>query len=134
MSKRSDLVVACMLGNRWKNSTVVAGATVSCASPAPTDGQSRPHLETLWYSIKNFVGAGGAAATVAVQVRSSSENGTLFASVEHLVPASTTANVSISNMQIAGKRGARLMVTTSTFIASLTASVNAMGWIEDTNG
>lgn len=134
MSKRSDLLVACMLGNRWRaasGSTVAA--VVSVVSPA-VDSQSRPHLETLWYSFRNFGGAGGATTTVQLQVRNASVTGTVLASVDHLVLASTAANVSFANMQLPGKRGSKIVVTTDTVLGSVSASINAVGWIEDTNG
>lgn len=135
MSRRSDLVVASMLGNRWRSTSgSTVGAIVSVVSPANTDTQSRHHLETLWYSIRNFVGAGAINATVQVQVRNSSAAGTVLASVDHIVPFSTTANVAFANMQLAGKRGGRIYVTMDTAVASVTASINAFGWIEDTNG
>lgn len=135
MSKRSDLLVACMLGNRWRaNTGSTVNATVTLATPAAPDAVSRPHLEGLWYSIRNFVGAGGANFTCQVQVRNASAAGTLLGSVDHLVPFSSTANVAISNMGIPGKRGSKFFITTDTVVASVAYSINAAGWIEDTNG
>ena len=135
MSKRSELLLACMLGNRWTATQNTVGATMSAASPSiATTPLSRPHLETLWYSIRNFVGAGAANATVQIQVRHASEAGTVIASVDHLVSPSSTAQVAFADMKIAGKRGGRIFVTASTFVASLTTAVSMAGWVEDTNG
>ncbi len=135
MSKRSDLLVACMLGNRWRATTgSTAGAVVALSTPLAPDSQSRPHLETLWYSFRNFLGAGGINSTVQLQVRNASVAGTVFASVDHLLGASASANVAIANMQLAGKRGSRFFIATDTGVGSVTASVNAFGWFEDTNG
>lgn len=135
MSKRSDLLVACMLGNRWRLTTgSTVAAIVSAVSPTAPDAQSRPHLETLWYSIRNFVGAGAANTTVQMQIRNASVAGTVLASVDHLVGFSTTTNVAIANMQLAGKRGSKFYITTDTAVASVAATINACGWFEDTNG
>lgn len=134
MSKRSDLLVACLLGNRWRASTTAAGATATAVSPTPSDSQSKPHLETLFYSIRNFSGAGGVAHTTTIQVRAGSETGTVMAAIDHLVPASTVVNVAATEMGIPGKRGQKIVVMNSTVVASVQVAVNAAGWIEDTNG
>lgn len=133
MSKRSDLLVACMYGNRWRQTSAPASGT-TCVATTPTPGaQSRVHLESLWYSIKNLAGAGAIQFTVAVQVRGAAN--TVLASVEHLVGASTTANVNFSNFAFANpKLGTALNVFMNTVFASVTQSMNIAGWIEDTNG
>lgn len=119
-----------MLGERWvKTSAPAAGTTAVATVSAPIEPQARHHLETLIYSIRNFVGAGGAAATVGLQVRAGA--GTVLASIDHLIPASTTANVAMSNLGIPGKRGSAMDVYMNTVVASLTQKVNIAGWTEN---
>lgn len=130
MSKRSDLLVACMLGNRWRSSNVTTGASCAASSPTPQDANSRVHLETLWYSIDNL---NTGNFTVGVEVRGASN--TVLASVQHFLQATSTANVNISNMAFANpKRGTSLKVAMNTALASVALAVNIAGWIEDTNG
>lgn len=131
MSKRSDLLLACMLGNRWRASASTTGASCAASSPTPTSAQSRTHLETIWFSIKNQGGA--SVHTVQVQVRAA--GGTVWATVEHLVLSTTTSNVNISNFAFASpKLGQSLTVAMNTALASCGYALNASGWIEDTNG
>ena len=134
MSKRADLLFANSLGNRWQATATTVGATVSVSSPVIRDVTSKPHMDGLWYSFQNQMGAGALISTVSLQVRHASPTGTLIAALDHLLPVSTSANVVATGLNIAGKAGGRLNITTSTFIASVQASVNAFGWIEDTNG
>ena len=135
MSKRSDLLVACMLGNRW-NATHApsAGTTVVANSPALRDAVSRTHLELLWLSITNQMGAGALITTTTVSVRQASPAGTVIASFDLLTAPSTVSNVSIANMGLMAKRGNQIAVTMSSVIASVNQKVNIAGWIEDTNG
>lgn len=130
MSKRSELVVACMLGNRWRASNVTTGASCAASSPTPQDAVSRVHLETLWYSINNL---NTGNFTVSVEIRGASN--TVIASVQHFLQGTSAANVSISNMAFANpKRGKPLSVAMNTALASVALAVNMAGWIEDTNG
>lgn len=131
MSKRSDLLVACMLGNRWRATSAPASGTTCVASaPTPSDANSRVHLETLWYSIDNL---NTGNITVQVQVRGALN--TVLASVQHFLQGSVAANVNISNLALANpKKGTSLNVFMNTVLASVVQSVNATGWIEDTNG
>jgi hypothetical protein len=126
-----DLITK-LLGNRWSNTSAPsAGTTVNALVSAPVAPQARHHLELLWYSIHNRTGSGNVPATVSVQVRHASQQGTVIAQVDHLVSPSSTANVSISNMGIAGKRGKAICATMSTVVASLTQKVNIAGWTEE---
>jgi hypothetical protein len=120
-----------MLGNRWAASSVAAGVSVSASSGLPKDNQTRPHLETIWYSIRNLAGA-GVNHTVSAQVRHA--GGTVVMSVEHFLAASTVANVNLQAVGVAGKRGGSLTVAMNTAVASVTYAVNAAGWFEDVNG
>ena len=135
MANRADLLNQCFFGNRWvATHSPASGTTIVVQSPAATDGTSRPHLETLWYSIRNQTGAGSLQATVTVQVRIASIAGTVIASNEHLLAPSTSANVQLVGMGVPGKRGKSLFIGMNTVVASLTQSVSAAGWVEDTNG
>lgn len=130
MSRRSDLLVACMYGNRWnKTSAPASGTTCVATSPIP-GAQSRVHLETLWYSINNL---NTGNFTVSVQVRGAGN--TVLASVQHFLAATSAANVNISNLSFANpKLGTSLNVFMNTVLASVAQAVNIAGWIEDTNG
>lgn len=131
MSKRSDLLIAGLLGNRWRQTSApTSGTTCVASSPTPLDSNSRIHLETLWYSIDNL---NTANITVQVQVRGAAN--TVLASVQHFLGASSAANVAMSDFAFANpKRGTSLNVFMNTVLASVTQSLNINGWIEDTNG
>jgi hypothetical protein len=121
-----------MLGNRWRvTHAPAAGSTVVAHITNPPSLNERRHLETLWFSIHNRTGSGAAAATVTVSVRNASPAGTVIASVDHLVPASSTANVAMTNMGLFAKRGAGMAVTMDTVVASLTQKVSMAGWTEE---
>lgn len=129
MSIRSDLLIACIMGNRWRaSSTPAAGTTVSAQSPIPSNYDSRVHLETIWYSINNLSAAG---VTVSVQVKSASQAGTVLASIAHYVPTLGSANAALPQYQFVGKRGLGLVVTMDTVVASVVQAINTAGWIED---
>lgn len=131
MSKRSDLLVACMLGNRWRASNVTTGASCSASSPGiATEPNSRVHLESIWYSIDNL---NTGNFTVSVEVRGASN--TVLASVQHFLQGTSTANANISNFAFANpKKGTGLKVAMNTALASVAMAINIAGWIEDTNG
>lgn len=133
MTKKIDGLLADMLSRRWQDTTTVAGATVSGKSPV-AGTQSRQYVDTIVYSFRNFVGSGGANATVALQLRHASVQGTVIASFANLIPASTAPQVAMTGLNYQSKRGGQLWATTDTFPASLTASVNLAGWTEDANG
>jgi hypothetical protein len=54
-----------------------------------------------------------------------------MASFDHLIPASTVVNVSMSNLMLQGKRGKAIRVTMDTVVASLTQKVSIAGWVDD---
>lgn len=123
-----------MLSKRWTDhDTPNAGTAVSIQSDtlsAMTEN-ARHHLETLIYSIRNFVGSGGAAATVTVSVRHATAAGTVVAAWNHLIAASSAANVAMTGLGIPSKKGKPLRVTMDTVVASLTQTVSIAGWVED---
>jgi hypothetical protein len=132
MSKRSDLLLACMLGNRWERGTTTVGA--SCAASSPVAGaNSRVHLETLLCTVKNL--SASTAHTVSLQVRGTNGQTVLW-NVDLFVNAtSTVASVGQSNLAFATpKLGTGLLVGFNTALGSVSYSVNIAGWIEDTNG
>jgi hypothetical protein len=134
MSKRSDLLVACMLGNRWNaTSAPSAGTTCVANSPTPQGARSRVHLESLWTTIKNDSVSTGLFFTTQIQVRGASN--TVLWSVDQLVQSSTMAQTNQSNLAFANpKLGKSLNVFMNTVIGSVTCSINMAGWIEDTDG
>ena len=133
MSKKTDELMTGLLGNRWKATHApAAGVTLVLASPTPQNALERVNLETLWYSIRN--NNAGVNFTVTLSLRNASAAGTVFASVDHLVAASTSANAAITNMQLAGEDGKAIAVTMDTVLASVTATVNIFGWTDSKNG
>jgi uncharacterized membrane protein (DUF441 family) len=96
------------------------------------DSQSRAHLETIWYSIKNWSTGAALQASVSVQVRGTA--GTVFMNVDHVLNSSTVTNVNVQNAMVAGKRGGILTVAMNTAQGSVSYAINAAGWIEDDNG
>lgn len=130
MSKRSDLLVACMLGNRWSTKSLPASGATAVATSPGCGPQSRVHLESIWYSINNL---NTGNLTVGVQVRGA--GATVFAQVNHFLQGSTSANVNMSEYAFPHpKLGTALNVYVNTVLASVTAAVNLTGWVEDTNG
>jgi hypothetical protein len=124
-----------MLCSRWNDTDAPSSGTAVSVSSQIGDAQIAPlqrhNLETLIYSIKNQVGAGGVVATVTVSVRHATPAGTVMASFDHLIPASTVVNVSMSNLMLQGKRGKAIRVTMDTVVASLTQKVSIAGWVDD---
>lgn len=132
MSKKSDLLIACMLGNRWQKGVVTVGA--SCAAASPIAGaNSRVHLESILCTVKNL--SATTAHTVSLQVRGSGANTVLW-NIDLFVNAtSVVQTVGQSNLAFPNpKLGTGLIVAFNTALGSVTYSVNAAGWIEDTNG
>jgi len=124
-----------LLAKRWNDTdSPTAGTAVSVTSQVNDVGiptQQRHNLETLSFWIWNRTGAGGVAATVTVNVRHGTIAGTVMASYQQLVAASSVTNVSMTNLMLQGKRGKAIRVTMDTVVASLTQSVTAAGWYED---
>src|SRR4026207_1813925 len=93
-----------MLTKRWNDTdSPSAGTAVSVSSSvgdAAVGTQQRHNLETLSYWIWNRTGAGGVIATVTVTVRHATPAGTVMASFQHLVAASTVSSVSMSNLML----------------------------------
>ena len=132
MSKRSDLLVACILGNRWQKGVATVGASCSAASPV-AGANSRVHLESLICTIKNL--SASTAHTVSLQVRGSNANTVLW-NVDFFVNAtSVVAQLNQSNLAFANpKLGTGVIVAFNTALGSVSYAINAAGWIEDTNG
>ena len=126
-----------MLSKRWSDHDEPAAASaISLTSDthlanAPANPNSRYHLETLIYSIRNMMGAGALNATVTVAVRHGTAAGTIIAAWNHLVAPSTSANVCMTNLGFASKKGIGFRVTMDTVIASLTQTAAIAGWTED---
>ena len=129
MSKQSELLVACMLGNRWRaTSAPAAAATCVAVSPTPQDARSRVHLENLSYSITN----GGGNITVGVQVRGAGN--TVYSTLNQVLQNTSYHVVSIAGMGFPHpKKGTPLNVFMNTVLASVVQTVNIAGWIDDTN-
>ena len=113
---------------------VTTGVSCSAASPTlATQPQSRVHLESIIYSLKNWSFGAGTQFSVAVQIRGTA--GTVYANIDHVLASSTVQNANITDLKFANpKLGQGLVVTTNTPGGSVTESVAATGWIEDTNG
>ena len=132
MSKRSDLLVACMLGNRWQKGVSTVGASCTAASPI-AGANSRVHLESMICTIKNL--SASTAHTVSLQVRGAGANTVLW-NVDFFVNAtSVVSTINQSNLAFANpKLGTGLIVAFNTALGSVSYAINAAGWIEDTNG
>lgn len=126
-----------MLSKRWYDTDAPnSGTAVSVSSntnlgEVPLPANARQNLETLIYSIRNYVGSGAAPATVTVSVRHATAAGTVMASFDHLIGASSVVNVSMTQCGWQGKRGKAIRVTMDTVVASLTQKVSIAGWTED---
>ena len=128
MSKRSDGLLADLLGQRWQAThSPAAAATIVLASPTPTDGHTTIHLDHLSFSIKNMAAA---THTVTTAIRDASIAGTVLWSMDHLVTNATSKEVTISNMHVEATKGKPLVITQDTVLASVKATVNIAGWSE----
>lgn len=141
MAGRVDLLIACMNGNRWAatsnpDAATTIPATAAALSPTAPDSNTRPHLESLFYSINNRISTGATAATVAVIIEHASGTTvpTTIATLNNLITGSQITSQGMSWLGIPGKRGAKINVRMNTVVGSLYQQITTAGWLEDTNG
>jgi hypothetical protein len=128
MSKRSDGLLADMLGQRWMATHAPAAAgTIVLQSPVPTDGHTTIHLDHLSFSIDNMAAA---THTVTTSVRDTSVAGTVLWSMDHLITNATSKEIVIDGIHLEASKGKALHITQNTVLASVKATVNIAGWSE----
>jgi hypothetical protein len=128
MSKRSDGLLAEMLGNRWSvNIAPAAAATVVGSVAAPNSARSRHHLEHMSISIKSNAAA---THTVTTSVREASIAGTVVWSMDTLVGAATSKEIILDSMGLMFAEGKSIHFTQDTVLAGVKATVNAAGWTD----
>lgn len=130
MSKKSDGLWANYLDDRWAVTEVVNGTTITASVSAPQSAKSAHVLDALSMVVTNFNAAGH---TVTLAVRDVSAAGTTLAQWKLFVPASTSAQVNPANLNIYASKGAALYFTNDTVLASVSSSVNASGWTDNSS-
>jgi len=128
MSKRADGLMADFLDNRWVASDSATNVTITANVGAPSSAKASRILDALSICVANMNAAG---ATITAHVRDVSFAGTILAQWRLFVPGSTTAHVNPANLGIVATRGKGLHFTTDTVIPSVTASVTATGWTDE---
>jgi hypothetical protein len=130
MSKRADGLMADYLDNRWSVTDLETNVTVVANVAAPQSAKSTVILDAISWAIANFNATG---CTITASVRDVSPAGTVLAQWRLFVPASSTAHVNPANLKLKATRGAGMSFTTDTVQGSVTASVNATGWVDQSS-
>lgn len=129
MSKKSDALLAEMLGNRW---SFTASATNATTTPevvgAPGGAQDTRYLDFFDWTItsKNTL-----TFTIAGSIRDASLAGTVLAQWPIIIGASQVARVNPSGIRLNATRGKGFYFTTDTVQPSVTSTVNAAGWTDN---
>jgi hypothetical protein len=127
MSKRADGLIADELDNRWMVTEMETNVTVIASVAAPQSAKSTNYLDSISWTIANMNALG---CTITASVRDVSLAGTVLAQWRLFVPGSTTAQVNPANIVLKATRGAAMHFVTDTVVGSVTASLNACGWID----
>lgn len=130
MSKKSDGLWANYLDDRWNVTQVVNGATITASVSAPQSAKSAHVLDALSVAVTNF---NAAAHTVTIAVRDASAAGTILAQWKLFVAGAGSTQLNPANLNIYGGKGNALHFTNDTVLASVSASVNASGWTDNSS-
>lgn len=135
MSKKSDGLWANFLDDRWSVTQLVNGATITASVSAPQSAKSAHVLDALSMVVTNYNATGH---TVTAQVRevttgATVANGAILAQWKLFVPASTSAQVNPANLNLYANKGLGIHFTSDTVLASVSASVNATGWTDNSS-
>lgn len=128
MSKKSDGLLADMMDNRWSYTSTGTNATLTQAlAAAPQSGRDRVHLDFFHMAILN---KNTLSFTMAAQIRDASVAGTVLAQWPLLLVGSQVAQVAPAGIHLMATKGKGFFLTTDTVQPSVTATVNAAGWMD----
>lgn len=132
MSKRSAAHLADWLGTRWSYSNVATNATptadLTSGNIQPLGGRDEVHMDYLSMVILN---KNTLSFTMTASVRDSSIAGTVLYQAAMLLPGSTTTHVNPSGIHLKAIDGKSLFFTLDTVQPSVTTSINAGGWVDN---
>lgn len=129
MSKRSDGLVADMMEHRWSSTDSKTNATLAANVAGGQSSKEVRHLDFFHLAILN---KNTANHTVTAHIRDASAAGTVLAQWALLVGGSQVATVNPANIHLTATPGQGFAFTTDTVAPSVTASVNAAGWTDQT--
>jgi hypothetical protein len=128
MSKKSEALVADMLDNRWSYTSTATNATNTPeVKAAPGGAKDMVHLDSFHWLITN---ENALTFTIAGVIRDASLAGTVLAQYPMVVGASQVAQVNPSGMHLLATQGRGFFFTTDTVQPSVTSTVNAAGWTD----
>lgn len=114
--------------NRWSYTSTATNATLTAqVSPTVKNGVEIHHLDGFQMVIKSL---NTLDFTMAAQVRDASVGGTILAQWPLVLKGSQVANVSPSGLHLVATKGKAFFMTTDTVQPSVTATVNASGWVD----
>jgi hypothetical protein len=128
MSKKSDGLIADMMGNRWSFTATATNATTTPeVVAAPQSAKEDRHLDFFHWTItsKNTL-----SFTIAGSIRDASIAGTVLAQWPVIIGASQIAQVAPAGIHLRATSGKGLFFTTDTVQPSVTSTVNAAGWTD----
>lgn len=131
MSRKSEGLHAAQLDNRWYATDSETNATlVSTATPALQSNKEVRHLDFFSLAILN---KNTLTTTMSAQIRDASVAGTILAQWAMVVGASQVAQVNPAGIHLVATPGKDFFYTTDTVAPSVTASVSAGGWVDQTD-
>ena len=135
MSKKSDGLLADHLGDRWSFTQVTTGATVTASVGAPQSANSLRVMDALSIMVanKNAIGHTVTWHVKEVVTGATVSQATSIAQWHMFVANSSTAQVNPANLNLYAGKGLAMHMYTDTVLGSVTSSVNATGWTDDTN-
>lgn len=128
MSIKSEALVADMLDNRWSSTSSATNATNTPeVKAAPGGAKDVCHLDSFHWLItsKNTL-----TFTMTGVIRDASVAGTVLAQYPIVVGASQTAQVNPACFHLMATPGKGFFFTTDTVQPSVTSTVNAAGWTD----
>ena len=132
MSKHADGLIQDQLDNRWMYTATGTNATLTAAmKSAPISSKEVTHLDFFHMAILN---KNTLHFTVAAQIRDASVGGTVLAQWPLILAGSAVAQVSPAGIHLFATPGTGLFFTMDTVAPSVTATVNAAGWTDQTRG
>ncbi len=131
MSKKSDGLIADMLENRWSFTATATNATTTPeVVAAPSGGNDYRHMDSFHWMItsKNTL-----TFTMTGVIRDASVAGTALAQFPMIIGASQVAQVSPEGLHLKATKGKGFFFTTDTVQPSVTSTVNAAGWTDQSH-
>ncbi len=128
MSKKSDGLLAELMDNRWSYTDSKTNATLTAQMASdPQSSKDTVHLDFFHMAILN---KNTLNFTMAAQIRDASVGGTVLAQWPLLLAGSQVAQVAPAGIHLKATQGKGFVVTTDTVQPSVTATVNAAGWVD----